>query len=77
MSVFFSFFFFLLFSFFLSYSISFYSILYQVKLVNLVHHMGGTIRKDFSAKVTHLIAHSTHGEKYRVCISIDLHMLLD
>lgn len=28
--------------------------------------MGGTIRKDFSTKVTHLIAHSTHGEKYRV-----------
>lgn len=40
----------------------------QVNLVNLVHHMGGTIRKDFSAKVTHLIAHSTHGEKYRVCV---------
>uniref|UniRef100_A0A671PYR5 Protein ECT2-like n=1 Tax=Sinocyclocheilus anshuiensis TaxID=1608454 RepID=A0A671PYR5_9TELE len=40
-----------------------------VTLVNLVHHMGGTIRKDFdSAKVTHLIARSTHGEKYRVCI---------
>ncbi len=31
--------------------------------------MGGTIRKDFdSTKVTHLIACSTHGEKYRVCI---------
>uniref|UniRef100_A0A672SSZ7 Epithelial cell transforming 2 n=1 Tax=Sinocyclocheilus grahami TaxID=75366 RepID=A0A672SSZ7_SINGR len=40
-----------------------------VTLVNLVHHMGGTIRKDFdSAKVTHLIARSSHGEKYRVCI---------
>ncbi|XP_066503593.1 protein ECT2 isoform X2 [Hoplias malabaricus] len=39
-----------------------------VKLVNLVHHMGGTIRKDFSAKVTHLIAHSTHGEKYRLAV---------
>uniref|UniRef100_A0A673ITA3 Epithelial cell transforming 2 n=1 Tax=Sinocyclocheilus rhinocerous TaxID=307959 RepID=A0A673ITA3_9TELE len=40
-----------------------------VTLVNLVHHMGGTIRKDFdSTKVTHLIARSTHGEKYRACI---------
>ncbi|XP_062412002.1 protein ECT2 isoform X3 [Sardina pilchardus] len=39
-----------------------------VNLVNLVHHMGGTIRKDFSAKVTHLVAHSTHGEKYRVAV---------
>uniref|UniRef100_A0AAR2KIU6 Epithelial cell transforming 2 n=1 Tax=Pygocentrus nattereri TaxID=42514 RepID=A0AAR2KIU6_PYGNA len=48
-----------------------------VNLVNLVHHMGGTIRKDFSAKVTHLIAYSTHGEKYRVCISTVHHMHLD
>ncbi|XP_033937819.1 protein ECT2 isoform X1 [Pseudochaenichthys georgianus] len=37
-------------------------------LVNLVHHMGGTIRKDFSTKVTHLIAYSTHGEKYRLSV---------
>ncbi|TRY76136.1 hypothetical protein DNTS_027384, partial [Danionella cerebrum] len=40
-----------------------------VSLVNLVHHMGGTIRKDFdSTKVTHLIARSTHGEKYRLAV---------
>ncbi|XP_064186040.1 protein ECT2 isoform X1 [Anguilla rostrata] len=39
-----------------------------VNLVSLVHHMGGAIRKDFSAKVTHLIAHSTHGEKYRLAV---------
>ncbi|XP_030584156.1 protein ECT2 isoform X2 [Archocentrus centrarchus] len=37
-------------------------------LVNLVHHMGGTIRKDFSTKVTHLIAYSTRGEKYRLAV---------
>ncbi|XP_034563841.1 protein ECT2 isoform X5 [Notolabrus celidotus] len=37
-------------------------------LVNLVHHMGGTIRKDFSIKITHLIAYSTHGEKYRLAV---------
>uniref|UniRef100_A0A3Q3AKC0 Epithelial cell transforming 2 n=1 Tax=Kryptolebias marmoratus TaxID=37003 RepID=A0A3Q3AKC0_KRYMA len=37
-------------------------------LVNLVHHMGGIIRKDFSTKVTHLIANSTHGEKYRLAV---------
>uniref|UniRef100_A0A8C2HIP1 Epithelial cell transforming 2 n=1 Tax=Cyprinus carpio TaxID=7962 RepID=A0A8C2HIP1_CYPCA len=41
----------------------------EVTLVNLVHHMGGTIRKEFdSAKVTHLIARSTHGEKYRLAV---------
>ncbi|XP_029004181.2 protein ECT2-like isoform X2 [Betta splendens] len=39
-------------------------------LVNLVHHMGGAIRKDFSTKVTHLIAHSTHGEKYRLAVCL-------
>ncbi|XP_029105216.1 protein ECT2-like isoform X1 [Scleropages formosus] len=39
-----------------------------VHLVSLVHHMGGTIRKDFSSKVTHLIARSTHGEKYRLAV---------
>ncbi|XP_047231553.1 protein ECT2 isoform X4 [Girardinichthys multiradiatus] len=37
-------------------------------LVNLVHHMGGAIRKDFSSKVTHLVACSTHGEKYRLAV---------
>lgn len=37
-------------------------------LVNLVHHMGGTIRKDFSTKVSHLIACSTHGEKYKLAV---------
>lgn len=44
--------------------------LLQKSLVNLVHHMGGTIRKDFSTKVSHLIAYSTHGEKYRVCVCV-------
>ncbi|XP_075058246.1 protein ECT2 isoform X4 [Mixophyes fleayi] len=41
-----------------------------VRLVTLVHHMGGTIRKDFSSKVTHLIASSTHGDKFRVAVSL-------
>jgi len=29
--------------------------------------MGGSIRKDLSAKITHMVANSTVGEKYRVC----------
>ncbi|KAJ1087590.1 hypothetical protein NDU88_000757 [Pleurodeles waltl] len=41
-----------------------------VKLVNLVHHMGGTIKRDFSSKVTHLVASSTHGDKFRVAVSL-------
>lgn len=35
--------------------------------MTLVHHMGGIIRKDFSSKVTHLVANSTQGDKFRVC----------
>nr|XP_006134693.1 protein ECT2 isoform X3 [Pelodiscus sinensis] len=41
-----------------------------VKMVTLVHHMGGIIRKDFSSKVTHLVANSTQGEKFRLAVSL-------
>uniref|UniRef100_A0A8C5K0Z5 Ect2 oncogene n=1 Tax=Jaculus jaculus TaxID=51337 RepID=A0A8C5K0Z5_JACJA len=41
-----------------------------VKLVTLVHHMGGVIRKDFNSKVTHLVANCTQGEKFRVAVSL-------
>ncbi|KAI8498895.1 Protein T2 [Branchiostoma belcheri] len=40
------------------------------RLVDLVHFMGGSIRKDFSTKVTHLVANSTSGDKYRVAVSL-------
>ncbi|XP_028650424.1 protein ECT2 isoform X1 [Erpetoichthys calabaricus] len=46
-----------------------------VKLVNLVHHMGGTIRRDFSSKVTHLISYSTHGEKFRLAVCMGIPIL--
>lgn len=36
------------------------------RLCNLVHHMGGSIRREFSGRVTHLVANSIHGQKYRV-----------
>ncbi|XP_071668668.1 protein ECT2 isoform X3 [Patagioenas fasciata] len=42
----------------------------KVKLVTLVHHMGGIIRRDFSSKVTHLVANSTHGDKFRIAVSL-------
>ncbi|OXB64608.1 hypothetical protein ASZ78_008181 [Callipepla squamata] len=42
----------------------------EVKLVTLVHHMGGIIRKDFNSKVTHLVANSTHGDKFRIAVSL-------
>ncbi|NXP46521.1 ECT2 protein, partial [Heliornis fulica] len=41
-----------------------------VKLVTLVHHMGGIIRRDFSSKVTHLVASSTRGDKFRIAVSL-------
>uniref|UniRef100_UPI00358E3946 protein ECT2-like isoform X1 n=1 Tax=Myxine glutinosa TaxID=7769 RepID=UPI00358E3946 len=41
-----------------------------VLLITLVHHMGGSIRKDFTAKVTHLVAKGTEGGKYKVAVSL-------
>ena len=38
----------------------------QGYLVDLVHHMGGSVRRDMTPKVTHLIANCTGGEKYKV-----------
>ena len=35
-------------------------------LAALLHHMGGSVRKDITPKVTHLIANCTDGSKYRV-----------
>lgn len=39
------------------------------RLCNLVHHMGGSIRREFSGRVTQLVANSIHGQKYRVSMS--------
>lgn len=39
-------------------------------LVNLVHHMGGSIRKEISAKVTHLVAKSSNNEKYKYAVTL-------
>uniref|UniRef100_A0A0K8TS04 Putative guanine nucleotide exchange factor pebble n=1 Tax=Tabanus bromius TaxID=304241 RepID=A0A0K8TS04_TABBR len=35
------------------------------RLVNLIHSMGGSIRKDMNSKVTHLICNASGGEKYQ------------
>ena len=37
------------------------------KLCALVHFMGGSVRREFNGRVTHLVANSVHGDKYRVC----------
>ena len=42
------------------------------RLCNLVHHMGGSIRREFSGRVTQLVANSIHGHKYRVRLAVFL-----
>lgn len=46
-------------------SFTFSTLFFQTHLITLIHHMGGSIRKDISARVTHLIANCCGGEKYR------------
>ncbi|CAB3248321.1 unnamed protein product [Arctia plantaginis] len=44
-------------------------------LINLIHYMGGSIRKDMSSKVTHLIAAAATGDKYRYASGFGLPVL--
>lgn len=41
------------------------SLIFQTKLVNLIHSMGGCIKKDLNTKTTHLICNHSGGEKYQ------------
>ncbi|XP_015188031.1 PREDICTED: protein ECT2 isoform X4 [Polistes dominula] len=38
------------------------------RLINMIHNMGGSIRKEMGTKVTHLIANCCGGEKYRYAV---------
>lgn len=40
-----------------------------MKLVRLVQNMGGSIRKEMSVSVTHLIAQGCGGKKYQYAIT--------
>lgn len=42
------------------------------RLVNLIHSMGGSIRKELNSKVTHLICNSSSGEKYQYAMTFRL-----
>lgn len=44
------------------------------RLASLVHYMGGVIRKEFSPKVTHLVANHCRGSKYRVSAAVFYYM---
>ncbi|GAB0089910.1 ECT2 [Sergentomyia squamirostris] len=41
-------------------------------LVNLIHAMGGKIRKDMNSKITHLICNNSGGEKYQYAMTFRL-----
>ncbi|XP_050094713.1 protein ECT2 isoform X2 [Anopheles aquasalis] len=41
-------------------------------VVNLIHSMGGSIRKDMNTKVTHLVCKNNGGEKYRYATTFRL-----
>lgn len=43
-----------------------------IKLIPLIHHMGGSVRKDTSLNVTHLIANCCGGEKYQYACTFRL-----
>ncbi|KAK2141472.1 hypothetical protein LSH36_1092g00051 [Paralvinella palmiformis] len=42
------------------------------RLALLIHHMGGSVRRDINSSITHLIANCTSGEKYRAAVSLDI-----
>ncbi|XP_058828946.1 protein ECT2 isoform X3 [Topomyia yanbarensis] len=42
------------------------------RLVDLIHSMGGSIRKDMNTKVTHLICNVSGGEKYQYAMAFRL-----
>ncbi|XP_059507073.1 protein ECT2 isoform X3 [Stegostoma tigrinum] len=39
-------------------------------LVTLAHHMGAIIRKEYTGKITHLVANSTQSGKFRAAVSM-------
>ena len=44
---------------------------YQHNLCNRVHMMGGSIRKDMTGSVTHVVAHTVSGSKYKVAVGLE------
>ena len=43
----------------------------QHNLCNRVHMMGGSIRKDMTGSVTHVVAHTVSGSKYKVAVGLE------
>ncbi|CAL4094312.1 unnamed protein product [Meganyctiphanes norvegica] len=42
------------------------------RLLKLVHYMGGSVKNEINEKVTHLLAHSSTGEKYQYAVTFNI-----
>lgn len=40
-------------------------VLMQKRLVDVVHHLGGSVRREVGPNITHVVANACCGEKYR------------
>ncbi|XP_066924148.1 protein ECT2-like [Clytia hemisphaerica] len=47
------------------------------QLADLVHFMGGSVRRDFSGKITHLVANLAQGQKYKNAVNLGKHIMTD
>lgn len=47
------------------------------QLADLVHFMGGSVRKDFSGKITHIVAHVAQGQKYKNAVNLGKHIMTE
>lgn len=60
-----------------SYVDNYYTNHFQNRMINVIHNMGGSIRKDMVSKVTHLIASSCTGEKYRYAATFNVPVMTE
>lgn len=44
--------------------------------IKLVHYMGGSVRKEYNKRITHLIVKSTLSTKYKVLLKLSLNFFI-
>lgn len=47
------------------------------QLADLVHFMGGSVRKDFSGKITHVVANLAQGQKYKAAVNLGKYIMTE
>ncbi|XP_043209980.1 protein ECT2-like isoform X9 [Amphibalanus amphitrite] len=47
------------------------------RLVDLVHHLGGSVRREVGPNITHVVANACSGDKYRYAVTFGLPVLRD